>query len=341
MERQNDGYDPSKDGPGAVQETITPEQQAPKEQEENELKKLSPIFLVYRDNELFGKYINSISKTLGTLGHQVEIHNFPPETDLEKIKQWAQASGSQVEGKVLITDRTCSIFGADAKPVDNKESYLDTIFEKASMQVILGDNSDQKIKEGGSKALEPSYKKILSRVISRTKPEKVLILEKSLRDHQFSDILERLMSEALTKEEIKTYKDLKWNFDQTEEQKKAFLGIEKKIRTLNLGQKASEEASHLIKSWLVDTGVPEESVSIVESTWDIPDDFDQTDNWIIADRHAFPHRNKREDNKAIILNLPLADFIETTKKEGLLEFEPDELEIAVNEILEKDFGHKE
>jgi len=337
MDGQKEGYKPSEEERAVAEEMLSPEQQAMSEQRESELRKLPPILLVYRDNDLFTKYVQSMTKTLGSLGRQVEIHNFPPDTDPEEIRRWARTSGDQVEGKILITDRTCYVFGPDAKPAETKGSYLDSIFEEASRQVVLGEDSEQKLRKSESEELAPSYRNILSRIIAKTKPTSVIILERNLRDHQFSDILDRLMSETLTEEEARTFKELEYNFHRTEAEEKFFDEISKKIRAQKLEQKALEEAGRLVKSWLVDAGVPDGNISTVESIMDIPDDFNQAGNWIIADRHAL---TPRKGDKNIVLNLPLANFIETAQGSGLLQFEPGELETAINEILKKDFSPK-
>src|SRR5437016_423352 len=68
--------------------------------------KKSKIFLIYRNNQLFGTASSKIAEAFVALGYDVITQSFPQETDESVIGQWGDEHQSELKGATLLTDET-------------------------------------------------------------------------------------------------------------------------------------------------------------------------------------------------------------------------------------------
>ncbi len=112
--------------------------------EAKESKEAPAILLIYRDNDLFQKYMTEVSQKLLSLGRKVETHVFPVGTAQEEIKGWLQKHREKLQDKLLLSDATVpsGLDNSDAllKNFTRKDSYgqfLNTLFERATAETLL------------------------------------------------------------------------------------------------------------------------------------------------------------------------------------------------------------
>ena len=70
---------------------------------------LPPILIIYRDNDLFEKYVPEIARILQAKGRKVEIKNFPRNTEGDEIKEWYDENLERLAGMEIISDGTASV----------------------------------------------------------------------------------------------------------------------------------------------------------------------------------------------------------------------------------------
>jgi len=128
----------------------SPEQISPERitEEGEQEKKPLPIALVYRDNELFQRYVPRIAEILESFGRQVETHVIPREMETRDIQDWTMKNIQNFNGRLIVSDRTCAesmkvplSFGPRLKtPVrfQEKPGFLDEICDRAPEIAVLG-----------------------------------------------------------------------------------------------------------------------------------------------------------------------------------------------------------
>ena len=70
---------------------------------------LPPILIIYRDNDLFEKYVPEIARILQAKGRKVEIKNFPRNTEGDEIKEWYEENLERLAGVEIISDKTAHV----------------------------------------------------------------------------------------------------------------------------------------------------------------------------------------------------------------------------------------
>src|SRR3990170_5490093 len=82
----------------------------PKEMPDIEQQEQLPLILIiYRDNDLFEKYVPEIARILQTKGRKVEIKNFPRGTVEYEIKGWYEENLERLAGTEIISDDTATV----------------------------------------------------------------------------------------------------------------------------------------------------------------------------------------------------------------------------------------
>ena len=299
------------------------------EQKEEEQK--SPIFIIYRDNDLFQKQIPEMVKILSAMGRQVEVQGFSRETTEKEIKKWYEENQSELEGKEIISDRTAGIpqdmeknmISAGTKKVGN----IDNLLSGAMSKVLLGDSYD-KLENSGNilsdgfiktdthrtpeKEVEEFFTAVVKRILDNPKniPNKVIIFPDHIMDH-------------ISEFDGGMYYDEVKNLSADERQER------RKEATMMLIKK--------VKEWLEAGGLDVKKIKIGEDINRL-EEFDKQNNWIIMDRHI---RNRKEEVKlAKYLEIPAGNFYETARERGLLDYTDEEFTKAFSNILEEKFLDK-
>src|SRR3989344_9622315 len=82
----------------------------PKEMPDIEQQEQLPLILIiYRDNDLFEKYVPEIARILQAKGRRVEIKNFPRGTKKDEIKEWYDENLERLAGTEIISDETANV----------------------------------------------------------------------------------------------------------------------------------------------------------------------------------------------------------------------------------------
>lgn len=294
----------------------SPELTPPEIAEEGEREeKPLPIALVYRDNELFQRYVPKVAEILGSLGRQVETHVIPRETDLRAIQDWTMKNIQDFNGRLIVSDGTCAegmkvplSFGPRLKkPVSfqEKPGYLDEICNRAPEMAVLGKDWISRLEYTGDPAQrEKSFREILKRVFENPEniPAQVSVLLPRLADH--------------------------WG------------GIRER-------DNAESEVAEILKRVLAESGLPEDRVSVDEQAdSESVREVDRPGNWILADRHFLgwkptdgrPKADLERLSNARVFYIPMGNFVRSLLDNGLLPPKEEELDQTMREMLEEEFG---
>lgn len=272
-----------------------------------------PILCVYRDNSLFNAEMPGVIETLKSLGRKVEIKSFPPETKEEEITKWLLENEKHLAKVELLTDKTSSIglsfssgIARNIRRVDFNGRFLDSLFEQATEEAILGRNIDMNEplpEELTAEAFAVAIQNIIEN--PQNLPNKVYIITQAILDHSpFS----------------------RGDLGEGE-------SIEKEV--------AEEAAAEKVKQWFILGGIVENQIYIKSAKDYVQNriEADQDNNWVVVDRHCDPRGGKYDVfvNSAKRLNLPLANFFEDAYKLGLTLPNKEKMEAIVTRCLKEKF----
>lgn len=104
-----------------------------------------PFFFIYRENDLFKKYVPLIQNFLEEKGYLVNLQSFPAGTSEEEIKSWYLAHQVELQSKNILADYTSKkSSGYDEKDFKNNlkpKINLDDLLYSATIEAITGDAS--------------------------------------------------------------------------------------------------------------------------------------------------------------------------------------------------------
>jgi len=333
-----------------------------------EIEKLPPIYLIYRDNDLFKKWTPKIRKILKEgMNRKVETHSFPAGTESEDIEMWIKENENKICSKDVVTDGTIANLlprEIEKKMEHNKHLYaLDSVLDRAVKKIVLKNMAEKKLYdiEEDFKDTREAFCNIVEQIIENEdkKPKKVCIIaNKHLVSHA------PLGGEEVCPEEereklpaVKIFK--KWietkNPSILDSLKRRLIELEvdnvdiiiKNTRDLEeslferwqeafIENEMAVPAAKIIKEWLIEAGILEQDIEISQEKYRNEDD--KKGNWIIADRHNYPlprDPDKLPPKNAIDLQLPLSDFFKTATEAGLINVDPVKLEQEIEKELRK------
>lgn len=287
--------------------------------------KLQPMYIVYRDNELFQETIPQMVSMLQSMGREVDIKSFPEETEKREIKKWLDDNVAIFSGIEMVCDSTTQQatetsfeFFDKLSPTGFKDSApsLDSLINKATEKATLGDDGKNLIGVADREKLLTSldeYKKFFTCITKiiltnpQNIPQKVVIFPDRIADH-----IQGLFKGGVGNNEVQKV---------LETLKEAFIegGIEAEKIFIESLEKHPEILS------------PSEREAI-----------DDSGNWIIVDRHT--KKSTRPENRfktAKYLMLPESSFLKSVQDAGLTNIKKEDVLKYLEEILKDSFGRKE
>lgn len=194
--------------------------------ENKEKETLPPVFIIYRDNDLYSDLVPKLVKNFELMGRKVEIKSFSAGTPTEEINKSLDAENQEELGKAeILSDDTCRPLLYSRKlPNAFKENSLDAMSTKI-MTEYFGKNildEDRGIEKFDSSEAPPISKQleVLNKVIDylinkRGAPDKITIVESSISAHGFKSpiqiwgrigkFIEKREDGNYTEEELETY----------------------------------------------------------------------------------------------------------------------------------------
>jgi hypothetical protein len=281
---------------------------------------LQPMYIVYRDNELFQEMISHIVNMLQAMGRKVDVKSFEKGTEPREIKQWMTENKDNFQGVELLCDYTSSdrlrpriIHELMQSGFKSSKFTLDSLLNNAAEKTILGDEAKdlpdaslgERIKSLGD------YKKYFSTLVKHilrnpdNVPQKVIIFEDALKDH---------------------IHDL---FD--------------KSSTFEIGQAEIDQVLSALKESFIDGGIEEDKIFFnrekIKGYPELVDKFDENGSWLVIDRHSDIFINRVKNAKA--LSLPEGNFLISAREAGLINLKTEEILRQLEKILEEKFGKRE
>ena len=292
-----------------------------------EAQKLPLVLFVYRDNDLFKGLLPKVTNELKSLGREIEVKSFLPETKEDDIKKWFEKNLDEVLEKELVTDMTCDRAEVDVSHLmyeklgrekfnewqrRMKLGYLDFFSEEITRAALLGKD----------------YKRILNEWSEKDYESALLSLKVNL-----AFILKRIFEDKKNMPK-NVYILIEHLFDHTPFKLKKF-EADKKGEYIDEEREAKEAAGQL-KNFLIDNGLKKNAIFIKDLLIsENRDAIDKKGNWVILDRHY-----REELVNAIALRMPFPNFYKDTVSKKLISAQPEELERAFKEVLKEDFGSK-
>ncbi|MBU4347418.1 hypothetical protein L6307_06960 [Candidatus Parcubacteria bacterium] len=154
--------------------------QIPNPEESKEKIKLQPIFFIYRDNDLFQKYISKITSSLEGIGCEVNIQSFPRGTGQVDIEKWREEHQKDLYGKIVVSDRTCSSSFFSKMNDFRGGGYLDEAFDSTVNKILFGGKFDKNPEDA-----QKNFVFLIQNIFEKEEntPEKVLVITKSITNH--------------------------------------------------------------------------------------------------------------------------------------------------------------
>jgi hypothetical protein len=169
-------------------------------------KERKPFFFVYRENDLFKRYVPLIQDFLKEKGYPVDLKSFPAGTPTEEIKKWYLERQIDLQSKNILADNTSiASCGYDEKTFKNNlqpKIDLDELINQATVESISGDitfarqfrdkfwgkfwetrdnpEKRREVKEEYLSALGEIYKKILTSIPEEQRQKMEIVILKGL-----------------------------------------------------------------------------------------------------------------------------------------------------------------
>ena len=176
--------------------------------EEGEELKKSPIFAMYRSNEVYDANKDAILEGLLSTGRPVEIKVFPTETKERVIQTWMKNNADKINDKIVFSDTTC-------KPDGDKFSFVgagswftsktnfDYMFETATYNAVC----EEAVEHRQMLEEEDKFEALFSIVMKKAKeklgdPSSILVFDRFIGDHR---PMRKLVAEDGTAEEPLKY----------------------------------------------------------------------------------------------------------------------------------------
>ncbi|MBU4331565.1 hypothetical protein KKD20_00365 [Patescibacteria group bacterium] len=288
--------------------------------EAKETKKLPPVFLIYRNNNVFEKLVPKIAETFGSLDREVKIQSFPAGTDQIKILNWILTNSKEIAGTEIVTDETVKYAFSGIE--DEMRHFPDPNEEAAkekAMKVLKNCSRHYEYLD----FFEPPLigETLFGKNYSDEFHEKAESLEKS--GELISDIVKRIIINKdnipqkvyISRQEIFAHQPLRQipENPRYESEEELMKGIE------------------IVKEWLIKGGIPKEAF--------VEGEFEHNLSWVIMDRHSrsYPQGDKIKiisGQKEITLGLPLSNFFQDACKTGLITLTPEEKQ-RYNKLLKE------
>lgn len=339
-----------------------------------EMKRNAPLFLIYRDNDLFRKHLPIIQKGLIGMGRQLEAQVFPQGTNETDIQNWYEENIDALSHKAVISDQTASIpyetsgvaeFGKKAKYEFGVRTVgsLDKMVMRSLYRVIhegseIGLDSNNRGeglgREASRELLVCSIKNILKN--PENSPEKVLIFSSNMGDHldDFDFETGEIPGE---KEGYRTLaeKEALEKYPATGEMTET----QRKQRLASVLTEKCDIATKLVESWLVEAGIDQSKIEIINEEirgelnripgtyFDDPQremlaTYNRPNTWVITDRHTGITNDESETNAPLrlttVLRMPQSNFFEDVIRQDLVSFTGESLEKAWDGVLKSEFG---
>lgn len=161
---------------------------------------MPPILIIYRDNDLFEKYVPEIERMLTAWGRRVEVKNFPRNTEEDEIKKWYKENLEKLTGMEIISDQTAlAPFNMDKEFESRgikRNRELDYLIGQAIWKVIWDEKADKTFaspndretpdfQSSGIRELADLYSVIVKRILENQEnmPNKVYVFLDRILDH--------------------------------------------------------------------------------------------------------------------------------------------------------------
>lgn len=285
---------------------------------------MSPILIIYRDNDLFEKYVPEIERMFTAQGRRIEVKNFPRGTDKNEIEEWYKENLEKLTGTEIISDQTAGV------PYISSEFYkstqekgikriadLDRLMNPIIERTVLGEEGIEAMSdtaEDQSSRWSKFFAIIMKRILENQEriPDKIYILSDHIVDHV----------------DLAAYTDMTY-----EERRKDPDVFKRKLKELETT--LPEE----LKKVLIESGVDAEKIIIKSenpSQKEIREEIDKEGNWVLVDRHSSIANVKMANAKN--LHLPTGSFYSSASEAGLIDIPQKEFSQKLEEVLDEKFG---
>ena len=303
----------------------------PKEMPDIEQQEQLPqILIIYRDNDLFEKYVPEIARIIQIKGREVEIKNFPRGAEEDEIKKWYEENMERLAGTEIISDKTADIpYKLDKlkeeKGIKNIGNLDRDLIDRTIKATMWGEKADlvfnapdwglpvEQRRTLEDQRWNETYPVITKRILENQEnmPNNVYIFSDRILDHV----------------------DLA-----------VYTGIDSKDRDANkeLFQRKMEELEKIfpekLKRTLVESGIDAEKIVIKseEPNQQELQEIDQAGNWVIIDRHSNMFRNVLRNAKC--LNLPESSFYDSAREAGLIDIPEEEFSQNLEKVIDEKLG---
>ncbi|TSC53879.1 MAG: Uncharacterized protein LiPW39_30 [Parcubacteria group bacterium LiPW_39] len=121
-----------------IEESMTEATKINKELSKKESKEIEkkPFFFVYRENDLFKRYIPLIQNFLKEQGYPVNLQSFPAGTSEEEIKDWHLAHQTELQSGNVLADNTVK---KSTRYELKSKINLDSLMNQVTVEAITGD----------------------------------------------------------------------------------------------------------------------------------------------------------------------------------------------------------
>lgn len=318
-------------------------------QENKEELELPPVFIIYRENDLFTQQIPYFVEALGSGGRKVEVKIFPSRTEEKYIAEWAKNNEDLLKNHEVIIDRTFyrSIKEAGVFSEDDRKHFTKSNFPDLDKKET-GRISDVKFSDRLLDSLSDrvAYWAIFEKPIEVSSTNMYGKVTKQLVEPEdFTSI------EANTLEDNKMLYSLLFSkilSNKENHPKKIFISLDHIMDHINFSEFKDESGdtredsgilfANTLKEWLKNNGIEENQISILEEGSNIQQS-DEDNNWLIIDRHVWSSEEskKRVITKAKILGLPFSDFVKDAYDEKILSLTEDSIKAGWENIAKGKF----
>lgn len=279
------------------------------------------ITLIYRENDLYNTLVPLVVNFLsGVLGYDVDVIEFDRTTDKSEIVETLSDKIDELQGQLIMTDLTCKPGVDDGRLAWqqacsdlNMTTSLDGIFGPVVVEFIAD------VESGGS-----GY---------RTQID--------MKDEVWED------DEAYYAQYREIFLRVFESMPQAKYPETVFVARSRicdhdpfgRLRFHDEGDKAPG----ILKGWLIEAGHSDVRVLDAENAYRLSrqaKEVDDSNVWIISDRHNDSHGFDADELEATVLELPLSNLLQTAMEQNLLSLEKHKVEEVIKSKLREEFGNE-
>ncbi len=292
--------------------------------EKKDIQSEKPIFIIYRENDLYRDFVPKLVKKLEEMGKKVEVESFNRDQNIDEIEQKGSVLLPREKRNEIALNTTVIMDNTSAEAVgmwQRQDINLDDLVNQIYSDVYLGKEFNEPSQlENKESTSYSELLNILGGLIEEVRKNYPNLNTIALINNSF-DVHDKIKN---TDAEL---------LDGLENNLEAFNNWER-MNTERKGAHAESREMRILINRLSKL-IPTENIIVYDQITDFDNDGHTL---VIVDRHHVSDEARLEKAGKYRIILPIASAMEDMAKSGLLNLPEEKIDQKLSEFLESKFG---